>query len=137
MSYLYSYLNKDIIHAHILIVHAYIKEFFDKHFQWQKRICTKSNRPGSHTVDMGVNLYIMHRNLYNLKDNWRTKESMSEFVQMYPDNTEYKIDDMVSDFFHIVEHRMKNYLTQWKSRHLPFVLGGDSYPAAYLANWIL
>ena len=28
-------------------------------------------------------------------------------------------------------------MSQWKQRHLPFVLGGDALPATYFANWIL
>ena len=44
---------------------------------------------------------------------------------------------MVSDFFNIAEHRMNKHLTQWMKRHLPFVLGGDALPAAYIASWLL
>ena len=30
---------------------------------------------------------------------------------------------------------MEKHLTQWRKRHLPFVIGGDRFPAAYIANW--
>ena len=124
-SYLFSYLNEDILYAHVLFVRSYIDEFFNKHFQWHKQICSKSNRASFRAVDMGVNLFVMNRDLLDLKENWRNKVSMAPFIQLYPDDAEYKIHDMVSDFFHIVEHRMNKHLTQWKKRHLPFVLGGD------------
>ena len=59
------------------------------------------------------------------------------FVRLYPDTIEYKKEDMVSDYLSILEHRMNKHMLQWKKRHLPFVLGGDSLPAAYFANWML
>ena len=35
-SYLYSYLNKDVLYAQILFINAYIIEFYDKYSQWYK-----------------------------------------------------------------------------------------------------
>ena len=113
-SYLYSYLKEDMLYAQLLFVNGYITGFFDKHLQWQKQICPKSNRAGFRAIDMGVNLYIMHRDLEDLKANWRLKDYMVPFVQIYPTTALYKIDDMVSDFFKIVQHRMKKHLTQWR-----------------------
>ena len=51
--YPYSYLNEDILYAHVLFVHAYIS---DKHFQMHKQICPIFNRVGFYAVDMGINL---------------------------------------------------------------------------------
>ena len=56
---------------------------------------------------MAVNHYMMHRDLQDIKANWRTKDFMAAFVRTYPDSAEYKKENMVSDFFDIVEHRMK------------------------------
>ena len=56
---------------------------------------------------MGVNLYLMHCDLEDLRENWRSKQYMTPFVQTYPVTVEYKIDEMVGDFFILVEHRMK------------------------------
>ena len=30
---------------------------------------------------------------------------------------------------------MEKHLTQWRKRHLPFVIGEDRFPAAYITNW--
>ena len=136
-SYIYSYLKEDVLFAQVLFVHGFYTGFFDKYLQWHKQICPKSNCAGFRAVDMGVNLYIMDRDLQELKTNWHTKEYMLPFIEQYPEMTEYKKEDMVSDFLNIVEHRMKKHMSQWKQRHLPFVLGGDALPAAYFANWIL
>ena len=59
---------------------------------------------------------------------------MREFIDIYPNEEEYAIYDVVSYFLSIVEHCMNKYLTQWRTRHLPFVLGGDDQPATYIAN---
>ena len=82
---------------------------------------------------MGVKIYIMHRDLQDLRANWRTKAYMLSFVQMYPNIAEYKCDDMVSDFLNIVEHRMKTYLLQWRKQYFPFVIGWYVLSAAYIA----
>ena len=136
-SYLYSYLKEEILYAQVLFVNRFIVGFFDKHLQWYKQICPKSNCVGFRAVDMGVNLYLMHCDLEDIQEIWRTKNCMAPFVQTYPATAEYKIDEMVSDFFKIVEHRIKKYLKQWRKRHLPFVLGGDVLPASYISNWLL
>ena len=60
-SYLYSYLKEDVIYAQLLFVHGYITGYFDRHLQWHKQICPKSNRAGFRAIDMGVNIYIVHR----------------------------------------------------------------------------
>jgi len=96
-SYLYLYLKDDVLYTQLLIVNGYITVFY-KHLQWHTQICPKSNRAGFRAVDMVVNLYIMHRNLDYLKVNWRIKDFMAPFLQIYPATALYKIDDMVSDF---------------------------------------
>ena len=136
-SYLYSYLKEDVLYSHLLFVNGFITGFFDKHLQWHKRICPKSKRAGFRAIDMAVNHYVMHRDLQDIKANWRTKDFMAAFVRTYPDNAEYKKENMVSDFFDIVEHRMKKHLTKWRTKHLPFALAGDALPAAYIANWLM
>ena len=83
-SYLYSYLKEDVIYAQLLFVHGYITGYFDRHLQWHKQICPKSNRAGFRAIDMGVNIYIMHRDLQDLKTNWQTMDYMKPFVQTYP-----------------------------------------------------
>ena len=77
----------------------------------------------------------MHRDLKLLEDNWRNIGAFSSFIALYPTDAAYKIDDTVSDFLNIARHRMEKHLTQWRKRHLPFVIGGDRFPAAYIANW--
>ena len=72
-SYLFSYLKEDVLFAQVLFVHGFYTGFFDKHLQWHKKICPKSNRPGFRAVDMGVNLYIVNRDLQDLKTNWHRK----------------------------------------------------------------
>ena len=62
---------------------------------------------------------------------------MREFIDIYPNKEEYTIDVMVGDFISIVEHYMNKFLTQWRARHLPFILGGNDQPATYIANWII
>jgi len=51
-SYIYSYLNEDILYAQDLFVHSYIDEFFDKIFQWYKQMWSRSNRARVLAVDM-------------------------------------------------------------------------------------
>ena len=136
-SYLYSYLKEDILIAQLLFVSVYNTSFFDKHFQWHKQICTKSKRAGFRSIDMGVNVYLMSRDLKHLEGNWRNMDTLSEFRALYPTSAAYKIDDMVRDFVQIVRHRMNKHLTQWRKRHLPFAIAGDSLPAAYLSNWFI
>ena len=106
-SYLYSYLKEDVLYAQLLFVNGYISAFFDKHIQCHTQIYPKSNRAGFRSVDMGVNLYLIHHNLEDLKESWRTQTFMALFVHTYPATIEYKIDGIVSDFFKIVKHRMK------------------------------
>jgi len=74
-------LNENVLYAQLLFVNDYIT-FFDKNLQWHKQICPKSNRAGFGAVDMGVNLYIIHRDLDDLKVNWRTKDFMAPFMQI-------------------------------------------------------
>ena len=71
-SYLYSYLNEDVLYAQILFVHGYITIFFDTHLQWHKHIYPRSNRAGFRALDMGVNLFVMNRDLQESKAHWRT-----------------------------------------------------------------
>jgi len=54
-SYIYSYLNEDILYAQDLFVHSYIDEFFDKIFQWYKQMWSRSNRARVLAVDMWIN----------------------------------------------------------------------------------
>ena len=87
-----------MLYAQLLFVDGYITGVFDKHLQWHKQIFPKSNRAGLCMVGMGIDLYIMHRDLHDLKVNWCIKDFMVPFVQIYPATVLYKIDDMVSDF---------------------------------------
>ena len=100
-SYLYSYLKEDMTYAQLLFVNGYIAELFDKHLQWHKWVFPKLNRAGFCAVNMSVNLYSMHRDLEDLKENWRTKTFMGLFVNTYSATTAYKIDNMAIDFFNI------------------------------------
>ena len=136
-SYLYSYLNKDMLYAQILFVNAYIVKYYYQHFQWLKHVDTKTKCAGFIAIYMAVHYFVMDRDLKALQQNWRTREAYNEFVSKYPDNSPLQIDDFVSNFFQIAQARMTKHFEQWRTQYLPLCLGDDHPIAKYIANWLL
>jgi len=115
-------------------MNEYIKILFDPHFQWHKHICSHMKRAGFCAFDIAVNVYLVDQDLQDLKTKWKTKSAFTSLIDIYPDNAEYTIDIMVSDFISILEHIMNKHMIQWQIRHLYFLLAGGSFPATYLAS---
>ena len=67
-SYLYSYLNEDMLVAYLYFVCAFVDEFFDPHFNWHKHMDAKSKRAGFISVHSSIHFYVMHCNLELLKN---------------------------------------------------------------------
>ena len=136
-SYLYSYLNEDILIAYLHFVCAFVETFFDPHFNWHKHIDATSQRPGFLSVHSGIHFYVMDRDMQNLQENWKTIERFALFRSVYPNNITPTIDSFVSDFFKLSKQRMHKHMNQWRTRNLPLVLGGDHKMAQYVAGWLL
>ena len=91
-------------------------------------------RAGFCAFDIALNVYLADQDLPDLKTKWKTKSAFTSLIDISPDNAEYTIDIMVSDFIIILEHIINKYMIQWQMRHLYFPLAGGSFPAAYLAS---
>ena len=97
-SYLYSYLNEDMIMSYLYIVCALGEDFFDPHFNWHKHIDDISQRPGFLSIHSGIHFYVMDRDLENIKQNWQTREAFMLFKSTYPNDIIPTVDSFVSDF---------------------------------------
>ena len=135
-SYLYSYLNKDMLYAQILFINIYIIDFYNKHFQWYKRNDEMTKRAGFIEIHMVEHYYIMSRNLSKLT-NERKRESMSDFITRYQHNSSIMIDEFVVSFFRLEKVRMDKHINQRWTQHLLFDIADDPYPESYLCNWML
>ena len=136
-SYLYSYLNEDMLMAYLYFVCGFCDTFFDPHFNWHKHMDSLSMRPGFLSIHSGIHFYVMDRDLKYLKDNWQTNEAFEMFKNTYPNDTIPAVDSFVSDFLSLTKQRMHKHMNQWRTRNLPLVLGGDSSMAQYIACWLL
>ena len=136
-SYLYSYLNEDMLMAYLYFVCAFVDEFFDPHFNWHKHMDAKSKRAGFLSVHSGIYFYVMHRNLELLKNDWKTRDAFRLFLSKYPNNMSLTPESFVNDFLNLTKQRMHKHMDQWRTRNLPLVLGGDTNMAQYIACWLL
>ena len=108
-------------------MNEYIKIFFDPHFQWHNQICSHAKRAGFCAFNNAVIVYLMDWDIQDLTTNWKTNSAFALLIEIYPDNAEYKIYSMVSDFISIVEQIIHKNTIQWRTRHLHFALVIDSF----------
>ena len=102
-SYLYSYLDEDILMAYLYFVCAFVDEFFDPHFNWHKHMDAKSKRAGFLSVHSGIHFYVMHRNLELLKNDWKTRDAFRLFLSKYPNNVSPTPESFVNDFLNLTK----------------------------------
>ena len=126
-----------MLFAQLTFVDAYITKYHDRHFQWHKGINKKSCQPGYLAVHCAVHYYVMHRDLVKLKGDWKERTSFNEFKNMYLENSGVSINDLANEFFDIAIDRMEKHMDQWRTQNLPLLLGGNVFPATYVAAWLL
>ena len=137
-SYLLSYLREKMIMAHLYFLRSYIKCWWGKHFTWLKHVDPQTKTPGFLEAHIAVHYYVMHCDLENMINTWKTMDEFAEFRNEFPhDNSSYTADYLASAFFKRAKDRFHKHFKQWRDKYLHLALAGEIIPATYLAKWIL
>jgi hypothetical protein len=99
----------------------------------------QTQEPGFLTVHMPVWMYVMHGELTELQQNWRTADEFKPFVVtvMVASNKKAALEEFGNLFFEIaIKTFIKNF-NQWRCENLQVALGGEKETATYLARWLV
>ena len=136
-SYLFSLIQEPMLIAHVQFLHAYIVSWWDKHFQWLKHVDDETKTPGFLAVHMPLRYFVQSVDLDELTLCWNEREEFTDFVSCFPQESEYKKEELATMFFGRVKNRFHKHFCQWRDKYLFFMLGGEHEPAMFLARWLL
>ena len=87
---------------------------------------------------MPLQYFVQNQDLQHVKQNWKTNPLFSAFLQTFPENADYTIEKLVSEYFKRVEDRHTKHFKQWKEKYIHLALACDELPAQKLiAAWLL
>ena len=112
-SYLLSYLREKMIMAHLYFLRSYIKCWWGKHFTWLKHVDPQTKTPGFLAAHIAVHYYVMHCDLENMINTWKTMDEFAEFRNEFPhDSSSYTADYLASAFFKRAKDRFHKHFKQ-------------------------
>ena len=98
--------------AHLYFVCAFVTEYFDKHFNWNKHVDSQTKCAGFLSAHTGIRYYIMHRDLEQLKIDWRTREAFKLYENTYPTNANTTSEAFATNIFNIASQRKNKHMQQ-------------------------
>ena len=98
-SYLCSLIQEQMLVAHVQFLHAHIVSWWDRHFQWLKHVGNETQTSGVHAVHMPLQYFVQTKELKELTDEWKEKEEFADFVRDFPQESEYKKEELSTLFF--------------------------------------
>ena len=132
-----------IIRAHTYFLKSYHDSFFAIHFQWMKHVDTMTKKNRYLSRHMAVHVYVMHKLLKEIENEWKTMTVFSPFIQYCNENIQNEdeknmtINVMPAKFFKLAKDVLIKHFDQWRSPMLlPLVLGGDAIPAQALSSYL-
>ena len=133
-----------IIRAHTYFLKSYHDSFFAIHFHWMKHVDKLTKKNGYLSRHMAVHVYVMHKLLKEIENEWKTMTVFSPFIQYCNENIQNEdeknmtINVMPAKFFKLAKDVLIKHFDQWQSPMLlPLVLGGDAITTQTLSSYFI
>ena len=96
-------LSLPIVLSHIHLVCAYDDSFFQPHFNYLKKVDSRSKIHGFNVRNMPLHCYIMHQDLVHISEHWNDMAEFRTFVSVFGriPSPPYSMQDLVSKFINL------------------------------------
>ena len=132
-----------IIRAHTYFLKNYHDSFFAIHFHWMKHVEAITKKNVYLSRHMAVYVYVIHEQLKEIENEWKTMTVFSPFIKLWNDNIQnedkmnMKCIVMPETFFKFSKDMLIKHFDQWRSPMiLTLVLGGDIIPSRDIFSYV-